>query len=163
MGFAGPRFVVGLTAADFLARDDGDVSSIPGERPVLVIDGNEFDDFEGFAREFTRLLDDYDWRGNLDAFNDILRGGFGTPEGEWTLRWVNSDRSRAALGYEATARYLSALLPNVHPTNRSSWLERLRRAREREGSTLFDEIVEIIRIHGPGGREADDGVDLELL
>ena len=31
------------------------------------------------------------------------------------------------------------------------------------GPTLFDEIVEIIREHGPGGREPEDGVILELL
>ena len=48
--------------------------------PVLVIEGTAFDDFEGFQREFSRLLTDYAWNGNLDAFNDILRGGFGTPE-----------------------------------------------------------------------------------
>ena len=96
--------------------------------PVLVIDGARFSDFDGFAREFSRLLRDYTWRGNLDAFNDLLRGGFGTPEGGWVLRWVNADLSRTALG-----------------------------------PTLFDEIVEIIREHGPGGRESEDGVVLELL
>jgi hypothetical protein len=48
--------------------------------PVLVIDGSAFSGFDGFAREFSRLLDNYTWRGNLDAFNDLLRGGFGTPE-----------------------------------------------------------------------------------
>ncbi|WIV56056.1 barnase inhibitor [Amycolatopsis nalaikhensis] len=45
--------------------------------PVRTIDGARFADFEGFAREFSRLLDDYRWQGNLDAFNDILGGGFG--------------------------------------------------------------------------------------
>jgi RNAse (barnase) inhibitor barstar len=48
--------------------------------PVLVIDGANFTDFDGFAAEFSRLLGNYTWRGNLDAFNDVLRGGFGTPE-----------------------------------------------------------------------------------
>lgn len=96
--------------------------------PVLVLDGDAFEDFPGFAREFSTLLKDREWRGNLNAFNDILRGGFGTPDGGWTLRWLNSGRSRSALG-----------------------------------STLFDEIVEIIRIHGVGGSEAEDGIVLELL
>jgi RNAse (barnase) inhibitor barstar len=43
--------------------------------PVLVIDGTDFSDFDGFAREFSRLLRSYRWRGSLDAFNDLLRGG----------------------------------------------------------------------------------------
>jgi RNAse (barnase) inhibitor barstar len=95
--------------------------------PVLVIDGARFADLDGFAREFSRLLRDYTWRGNLDAFNDILRGGFGTPENGWVLRWLNSERSRNALG-----------------------------------PTLFDQLVDIIRDHGPGGAQWRDGVVLEL-
>lgn len=51
-------------------------TSEPVDLPVLVVDGAEFSDFAGFAREFTHLLDGYTWTGNLDAFNDILRGGF---------------------------------------------------------------------------------------
>jgi hypothetical protein len=36
------------------------------------------------------------------------------------------------------------------------------RAREHLGETLFATLVEIIRVHGPGGAEATDGVELEL-
>ncbi|BCY11767.1 hypothetical protein L3i22_068550 [Actinoplanes sp. L3-i22] len=52
----------------------------------LCATGANFSDFDGFAREFSTLLCHYAWHGNLDAFNDILRGGFGTPEGGWVLR-----------------------------------------------------------------------------
>jgi len=31
-----------------------------------------------------QLLRDYTWRRNLDAFNDILGGGFGTPDNGWS-------------------------------------------------------------------------------
>lgn len=133
------------------------------ELPVLINDGANFSDFNGFAHEFSRLLSDYDWRGNLDAFNDILRGGFGTPDGTWVLRWLDSDSSRVALGYAATIRRLEGLLLTCHFTNRPYIEVRLSRARRGEGPTLFDEIVEIIRRHGPGGDEHDDDVRLELL
>jgi hypothetical protein len=86
--------------------------------PVLVIDGATFSDLDGFAREFSRLLCNYTWRGNLDAFNDLLRGGFGTPETGWVLRWLNSETSRAALGYQETARRLGAAptrVPSLEP------------------------------------------------
>jgi hypothetical protein len=129
---------------------------------VLVIDGARFDDFEGFAREFSRLLDDYEWRGSLDAFNDILRGGFGTPEDSWVLMWCNSDRSRETLGYTATIKRLRGLLETCHPSNRESIRHRIEEAERGVGPTLFDEILEIIRIHGPGGSEEDNGVLLEL-
>ena len=131
--------------------------------PVLVIDGASFSDFDGFAREFSRLLRNYTWRGNLDAFNDLLRGGFGTPENGWVLRWLNSESSRAALGYEETARRLERLLVTCHPSNRSKIEARISSARRSEGPTLFDEIVDIIRTHGPGGDESEDGVLLELI
>src|SRR5215470_3679525 len=112
--------------------------------PVLVVDGARFSDFDGFAREFSRLIEDHTWRGNLDAFNDLLRGGFGTPENGWVLRWLNSELSRSALGYEATIQRLQQLLLTCHPSNRSNIEDRIRRARCRQGPTLFDEIVEII-------------------
>ncbi|GGM55453.1 barstar family protein [Dactylosporangium sucinum] len=112
--------------------------------PVLVIDGAEFSDFDGFAREFSKLLAGHTWSGNLDAFNDILRGGFGTPEGRWVLRWRHSERSRAALGYAATIDRLEGLLRTAHPSNRAAIRARIERARLSAGPTLFDELVEII-------------------
>jgi hypothetical protein len=133
-----------------------------GDLPVLVIDGSKFSDFDGFVREFSRLLRGHIWRGNLDAFNDLLRGGFGTPANGWTLRWLNSDSSRAALGYDETISRLERLLLASHPSNRSDFEARISCARRREGPTLFDEIVDIIRQHGPGGEESEDGVLLEL-
>ena len=132
------------------------------QKPVLVIDGSRFDDFDGFAVEFSKLLTDYTWRGNLDAFNDILRGGFGTPEGGFVLRWSRSDLSRSALGYGATAARLESLLGTCHPTNRESIAARLEDAQRHVGPTLFDELVEIIETHGPGGIGADSGVELDL-
>ncbi|MGC4750063.1 hypothetical protein ACLQ28_31020 [Micromonospora sp. DT201] len=62
--------------------------------PVLVIDGASFVDFAGFVREFSQLLCHGTWNGSLDAFNDILRGGFGTPETAWVFRWVGLDPFR---------------------------------------------------------------------
>ena len=139
------------------------MTSQSDDLPLLVIDGANFSDFDGFAREFTRLLGNYTWRGNLDAFKDLLRGGFGTPESGWVLRWVNSESSRAVLGYQETIRWLEGLLLTCHPTQRSIIQARISRARRGEGPTLFDEIIDIIRVHGPGGRESEDGVLLELI
>jgi hypothetical protein len=88
--------------------------------PVLVIDGARFSGFDGFTREFCRLLDNHTWHGNLDAFNDLLRGGSGTPESGWALRWLNSELSRSALGYEAATQRLEQLLLTCHSSNRLS-------------------------------------------
>jgi hypothetical protein len=132
------------------------------DRPVLIIDGAQFVDYDGFCRQFSTLLDGHVWRGHLDAFNDILRGGFGTPEDGFVLHWVRADRSRSALGYAATTERLERILTTCHPSNRPRVQERLELARREVGPTLFDEIVEIIRIHGPGGDESEDNVVLVL-
>ncbi|MGV9297891.1 barstar family protein [Amycolatopsis sp. NPDC003676] len=138
------------------------MTSRSDDLPVLVIDGAAFSDFAGFAREFSRLLDNHTWHGNLDAFNDVLRGGFGTPERGWVLRWLNSDSSRVALGYDATIEQLNQLLLTCHPSNRSAIEARIAAAQRRDGPTLFDDIVGIVRTHGPGGDESEDGIFLEL-
>ncbi|MFE5567402.1 barstar family protein [Amycolatopsis japonica] len=129
---------------------------------MLTIDGAHFSDFDGFTREFSRLLTNHTWRGNLDAFNDVLRGGFGTPEGGWVLQWLNSTTSRSALGYAETIRHLENLVLTCHPSNRPDIEARIDDARRREGPTLFDDIVRIIRDHGPGGDESEDGILLTL-
>jgi hypothetical protein len=52
------------------------------EKVHYTIDGKAFSTIEEFAKYFSAtVLRDHTWRGNLDAFNDILRGGFGTPDG----------------------------------------------------------------------------------
>ena len=134
-----------------------------GHLPILIIDGSRFGDLPGFAREFSALLDDYTWTDSLDAFNDILRGGFGTPESGFVLRWLHSDRSRVALAWDATIEWLARTLQRCHPSNRAHFSEQLAQAGRHEGSTLFDWLTEIIRDHGPGGRESEDNVHLELL
>jgi hypothetical protein len=134
-----------------------------GALPVLVIDGACFSDFDGFAREFSRLLCHWTWNGSLDALNDILRGGFGTPGNGWVLKWVNSELSRAALGYEATIRRLEQTRQACHSSHHADITARINNARRGAGPTLFDDIVEIIRDHGPGGDEPEDGLVLKLV
>ncbi|MCC6741170.1 MAG: barstar family protein [Planctomycetia bacterium] len=93
---------------------------------VFILDGTRFSTLDGFYDEVSRVLvPGAKWGRNLDAFNDILRGGFGTPAGGFVLRWTHAGRSRRTL-------------------------------------PRFGTLVEIIRVHGAGGAEAGDGVELEL-
>lgn len=131
-------------------------------KPVFVIDGQNFDSLAGFFDEVGTSLGTSPWGRNLDAFNDILRGGFGTPDGGFVLRWVSSDVSRAVLGYEATTRYYESMLQSCHPANVQRVSHDLETARRGQGQTLFDIVVEIISAHGPSGDEHESGVELEL-
>ena len=132
-------------------------------KPVFEIDGASFSTLEEFAGVFSQvLLPQWTWNGNLNAFHDILRGGLGTPDGGFVLRWTNSNVSRQRLGYPETVRQLTLRLERCHPSNNAWVADDLRRAQEGRGPTAFDWLVEIIKEHGPGGEEAEDGVELVL-
>ena len=134
-----------------------------GQNQIYEIDGNHFSTLEEFYDEISRVLvPGADWGHSLDAFNDTLRGGFGTPEEGFILRWKNSDVSRQRLGYAETARQLTLRLEHCHPSNKLDVKRDLERAEEGEGPTVFDWLVEIIQVHGRGGEEQNDGVELEL-
>jgi hypothetical protein len=97
---------------------------------VYEIDGRDFATLEEFYGVVSRvLIPGAKWGHNLDAFNDILRGGFGTPEGGFILRWKNSAVSRERLGYPETVRQLDRRLTRCHPRSRQAVGEELDRAR----------------------------------
>ena len=138
-------------------------SEINSDLPVLVLDGARFSDLQGFYDEVSnQLIPGASWGRNLDAFNDILRGGFGTPDDGFQLRWVNSALSRKRLGWDATIGFVERKLTTCHPQNVPHVEADLAAAHRHEGETLFDLIVDIIRRHGSGGSEADDNVTLVL-
>jgi hypothetical protein len=137
-------------------------------KPRLETDGNNFNTLEEFDEEFHRNV--LGWTDprirygySLDAFNDVLRGGFGTPEGGFVLCWKNHEVSRERLGYPETVRQLTETLSHCHSSNIPRFTARLEDAKRGVGPTVFDWLVEIIRDHGPGGTEEEDGVELFLL
>lgn len=133
------------------------------QKPVIEIDGLSFDSLAGFFDVFgAAVLGNTEYGRNLDAFNDVLRGGFGSPDGGFTLRWKNSEVSRDRLGYAETVRYIERKLKTCHPSIVISVLNDLQLASNHEGETLFDIICGILNNHGLGGEEAKDGIVLEL-
>ena len=114
-------------------------------KQVYEIDGSNSSTLEEFAAAFTdRLRLETDWRGNLDAFNDILRGGFGTPDEGFILVWRNSELSRERLGYPETIKWLKERIRHCHPSNVEDFRQRLGLAQQNKGKTIFDMLVEII-------------------
>lgn len=127
------------------------------------IDGNRFSTLDEFYDEIERvLIPGAAWGRNLDAFNDILRGGFGTPDDGFVLCWKNSSLSRDRLGYAETIRQLENRLRRCHPSNRQRVERELLCAKEGIGPTVFEWLVEIIQDHGSRGRQAEDRVELIL-
>ncbi|OES45995.1 hypothetical protein BA724_16650 [Domibacillus iocasae] len=115
---------------------------------VFIIDGENFSNFKGFCKEFSNVIlsGKYEWNESLDAFNDILCGGFGDIEfgEEYTIIWRNSVKSKRDLGYRENFIKLNEILKNCHPTNKESVIQEIRDAKMNKGSTIFDWIEEII-------------------
>jgi hypothetical protein len=118
---------------------------------------------KSFSTEVSRVvIPAATWARNLDAFDDILLGGFGTPRGGFVIVWKSSDLSRKRLGHRETARQLRRRLRRCHPSN---WLSVARQSLAAScgvGPTVFHWLVQIIRRHGSGGEEAGDGIELVL-
>jgi len=141
-----------------------DRAAVAAERPrVYEIDGARCTSLEAFYAELDRSLELSAWGHNLDAFNDILRGGFGTPAGGFVLRWLAAREARTNLGYPATVAYLEQKARRCHPSNVAAVEADLAAARRNEGQTLFELVLEILAVHGPGGAEQGDGVEVELV
>lgn len=116
-------------------------------KKLIVIDGNNFNNLEEFYDEISKLFTDGClWGRNLDAFSDILMGGFGVfdePE-EIKVKWINCAKSKIDLGYPETLVWLNKKIKTCHPSNINNVKQEISEAQQNKGQTLFDIIVEII-------------------
>ena len=117
-------------------------------KKTYIVDGTKFSTLAEAATEFTQVLGlTIPWNGNLDAFNDFLNGGFGTPGEGFILIWQYSETSKMRLGFEETLRWLDEAARKSRPSNASQIHDRIAAARRKQGQTLFETLVEIIRDH----------------
>jgi len=112
----------------------------------IIIDGTNFSTLDGFYDEMEKLLTrNLTWRTghNMDAFHDLLRGGFGVHEyGEGIdFYWTHAKKSKQDLGYEATLLYWEKILKKCHPSNKERILQKISDAQNGVGQTLFDLIL----------------------
>jgi len=125
----------------------------------IIIDGIRYNDIDGFYDEIDKVLTKgLTWRTghNLDALNDLLRGGFGVHEyGEAiVIIWKNAKKSRVDFGYDATIKHYERVLTRCHPTNANSVSSLLEDAKQKKGATLFEILIQLIQSH--------DNIELKL-
>lgn len=118
----------------------------------FVINGDQIHDIPSFYGEINRLfMADEDWQlGNsLDAFNDLLYGGFGALRGHEKIQllWRDIDKSKKALGIETTRKYYEEKLVPESPFNKTYFKEKLAELEKGQGQTYFDLLIEIINEH----------------
>jgi RNAse (barnase) inhibitor barstar len=132
-------------------------------KKVFVIDGNRFDDLEGFYDVVsTVLIPNARWGRNLDAFEDIFCGGFGLPREGYVVRWINVEASRQKLGYQATVHKLREDLKRCHPESTAHVMRAIADAESETGQTLFDILIEILQDGSHRCLNSDAGLEFEF-
>ena len=115
----------------------------------IIINGNAIRDVASFYEEINRVfMFDENWiiRNSLDAFNDLLYGGFGAVKGTEPidLIWLDIERSKEALGYKATKALYEEKLRPGSLFNRAIFERKLALLENGTGETYFDIIISII-------------------
>lgn len=118
----------------------------------ITINGSLVRDIPSFYEEMNRVfMAGENWRmgNNLDAFNDVLHGGFGAIAGKEPVRllWKSMEQSRQALGYEATRKYYEEKLQPGSPFNKAYFSKQLAALDNGTGKTYFDILLGIIADH----------------
>lgn len=81
----------------------------------FVINGNNFNDMDSFYCEIDKIFTkdiNFKTGHNLNAFNDLLRGGFGMHDYEEAIliKWINYEKSKKDLGIENILLILEIIL-----------------------------------------------------
>ena len=119
---------------------------------TLTLEGDKITDIPSFYDEINRVfMADEDWKlaPNLDALNDMLYGSYGAAEADQPVRliWKNMEKSRDALGIEATRQFYANKLQKPKAFNVAQISQRLAELENGSGPTYFEIVLDIIAHH----------------
>ncbi|WP_260598919.1 barstar family protein [Sphingomonas endolithica] len=119
---------------------------------MLTIIGTHIHDIPSFYDEINRVFmsgEGWTLGESLDAFDDMLRGGYGAISGGEPIRlvWQDIDQSRARLGVEVTRTFLQGKLDRPELYNAKLAAGQLEALDEGRGKTYFEIVVAIIAEH----------------
>ena len=118
----------------------------------LQINGAAIVDIPSFYAEINRVFmagEDWQLGPSLDALDDLLYGGHGALAGHKTatLVWRDINRSREALGLEATRAWLEDKLRQPGTFNAEAIGRQLDALQRGDGQTYFDIVMDIFASH----------------
>jgi len=118
------------------------------EEDYLIIDCSCFHSFQSFIDYMNSIaFTKSKWNGNLDAFNDYLVGGFGNEIESRSIKIINSQEGKNALGKEETEIWLKEKKKTCHPSNIQFFETEINNLYYDRAQLLWDKIVEIIKDH----------------
>lgn len=115
----------------------------------IILEGNNFTNLEGFYDEIARVLTkgfDWEFGRNLKAVKTILKGGQGVHDygDPIEIVWKDAAKSKNALGYKETVKYLKKQLKTCHFSERKTVLSDFEKAKKNVGKTMFDIVKEMM-------------------
>ncbi|CAM4087423.1 barstar family protein [Bordetella tumulicola] len=119
---------------------------------TLTLEGDKITDIPSFYDEINHVFmagEDWKLAPNLDALNDMLYGSYGAAEADQPVRliWKNMEKSRNALGVEATRQFYANKLQKPKAFNVAQISQRLVELENGSGATYFEIVLEIIAQH----------------
>lgn len=119
---------------------------------TILINGENIFDIETFYQEINRVFmhnETWEIGESLDAFNDLLYGGFGEIKGKESIEliWKNFEENKKALGLEVTLNFYKAKLKSPEIFNSKFIQEKIEDLHSGNGQTYFEIILEIIAEH----------------
>lgn len=118
----------------------------------ITIEGKNITDIATFYQEINRVfMSNENWKiaPSLDAFNDLLYGGFGAIDSKepTTLIWKNFEENRKTLGLKTTKKFYESKLTAPEIYNINFVKGKITALESSNGSTYFEIILEIISDH----------------
>ncbi|MGO1242754.1 MAG: barstar family protein [Sphingobacterium sp.] len=119
---------------------------------TIIIDGEKIHDIPSFYTHINDIfMQDVDWKlgHSLDAFSDLLYGGFGLIESTEPidLVWLNFEKNRTDLGRELTLNHYRQKLLKPNIFNMEIIDAQIDELEQGRGKTYFDILLEIIGEH----------------
>ncbi|MGV4413664.1 barstar family protein [Chryseobacterium sp. T1] len=118
----------------------------------IIIDGNQIYDIKSLYEEINlKFMQGEDWQlgESLDAFDDLLYGGFGAIKGDEPINlvWKNFENNREVLGFDLTLNFYENKLKQPQVFNKKIIEDKIQKLKNTGRDTYFDIILEIIASH----------------
>ena len=119
---------------------------------TIYIEGSSLNDIASFYQQLNeQLMQDEDWKlgESLDAFDDLLYGGYGAWKDYDVLEiiWTDIARSESVLGIAMTKKYYEAKRQAGSTFNQDFISKKLQELEEGTGQTYFEMLMDIIESH----------------
>lgn len=118
----------------------------------IIIEGKNITNIETFYDEVNRVfMLNENWKiaQSLDAFNDLLYGGFGEINGKENIRliWKNIEENQKSLGVQTTLEFYQNKLKSPEIFNQNFVINKINELENGLGLTFFEIVLEIIADH----------------